>query len=377
MLEVVQQTLMITGFVFVMMLVIEYISVLSRGRWQEKLRKYKWKQYLVAGFLGVTPGCLGAFAVVTLYSHRILSLGAVVAAMIATSGDEAFVMLASSPANALLLFAILLVVGIIAGVLTDLFYKRHITARELTHLDFEIHPEESKKLFSLKAILGQWRECSAARGVMATGLALLIFGILTGFIGHHHIIPQPPGQEAESANDDQGDSEATSQEQDDSHKHGKWNWMSITLLITALMALFIVATVPDHFLDEHLWRHIAREHLPRIFLWTLGALIALHILNTQLDFDKMVRGENWMPWILLGMACLLGLVPQSGPHFVFLFLFIAGTIPFSILLASSIVQDGHGMLPMLAHSRRAFIVVKTINLLVGALVGGAALGLGF
>ena len=32
-----------------------------------------------------------------MYSHRVLSLGAVVTAMIATSGDEAFVMLAMIP----------------------------------------------------------------------------------------------------------------------------------------------------------------------------------------------------------------------------------------------------------------------------------------
>jgi hypothetical protein len=47
------------------------------------------------------------------------------------------------------------------------------------------------------------------------------------------------------------------------------------------------------------------------------------------------------------------------------------------LLASSIVQDGHGMLPMLAHSRRAFLGVKAVNLLVGILVGGVALLVGW
>ena len=44
-------------------------------------------------------------------------------------------------------------------------------------------------------------------------------------------------------------------------------------------------------------------------------------------------------------------------------------IPCSTFLASSIVQDGHGMLPLLAESRRAFLKVKTINLVVGLLTG--------
>ncbi len=80
--------IMITGFVLVMMLVIEYLNVLTQGVWQHNLRGSRWQQYLLAAFLGATPGCMGAFAVVALYSHRVVSLGAVVAAMIATSGAD-------------------------------------------------------------------------------------------------------------------------------------------------------------------------------------------------------------------------------------------------------------------------------------------------
>lgn len=35
--EVFHNTLMITGFVFVMMLVIEYVNVLGSGAWQQRL----------------------------------------------------------------------------------------------------------------------------------------------------------------------------------------------------------------------------------------------------------------------------------------------------------------------------------------------------
>jgi hypothetical protein len=52
-------------------------------------------------------------------------------------------------------------------------------------------------------------------------------------------------------------------------------------------------------------------------------------------------------------------------------------IPFSVLLASSFVQDGHGMLPMLAHSRREFLLIKAINFSAGLLLGAAAMALGF
>jgi len=73
-LNVARHALMITGFVFVMMLVIEYLNVLTRGSWQQRLAKYKWGQLVLAALLGATPGCLGAFAVVAMYAHGILRL---------------------------------------------------------------------------------------------------------------------------------------------------------------------------------------------------------------------------------------------------------------------------------------------------------------
>ena len=58
--------LMITGFVFVMMLVIEYLNVLTQGVWQSGLRGRRWRQYLLAALLGATPGCMGALSRSTL-----------------------------------------------------------------------------------------------------------------------------------------------------------------------------------------------------------------------------------------------------------------------------------------------------------------------
>ena len=94
----------------------------------------------------------------------------------------------------------------------------------------------------------------------------------------------------------------------------------------------------------------------------------------DLNLAELVRGH---PWIALVVASLLGIVPESGPHLVFVTLFAQGALPFSVLLASSVVQDGHGMLPLLAESRREFLKVKLINLAAGLLLGGALLAAGF
>jgi len=137
--EVLRQALMITGFVFVMMLIIEYINVQTKGLWQNNLVKNQWKQYFLAAFLGAIPGCLGAFTAVTLFSHRIISFGAVVTAMIATSGDEAFVMLAMFPQKAILLTAIIFVIGIIAGFITDKFVSQKHFENKFSNNKFPLH----------------------------------------------------------------------------------------------------------------------------------------------------------------------------------------------------------------------------------------------
>ena len=67
----------------------------------------------------------------------------------------------------------------------------------------------------------------------------------------------------------------------------------------------------------------------------------------------------------------MGVIPESGPHLVFVTLFSQGLLPFSVLAASSAVQDGHGMLRLLAESRWAFVKVKALNVLAGLILGGS------
>ena len=69
------------------------------------------------------------------------------------------------------------------------------------------------------------------------------------------------------------------------------------------------------------------------------------------------------------LSAVVGVIPSSGPHLLFVSLFAKNLIPMGTLIVSSIVQDGHGMLPLLAFSRRDFFKVKGINLVIGLVVG--------
>lgn len=333
--EVIVTSITITMFVAASMLLVEYVHVASSGAWLGKLSGRPRNQYVWALLLGMSPGCLGVFTSVALYSHGSFTLGAMVTATIASSGDEAFVMLAMFPERAMAIFAVLglwgLIVGAVAGrILPD---KRLADGKCL-----QLHVEDLGPRLSFAKLATLWRECSPTRGILALSFGSFLAALATGFAAPDETL-----------------------------------WIRVTLGVSALFALFVIATVPDHFLDRHLWRHVIRKHLPGVFLWTLGALLVVHLVIPAVDLQSAILDNRWA---LLLIACLMGLLPESGPHLIFVTLFAQGLIPLSVLLASCVVQDGHGMLPMLAHSRRDFVRIKAINLLAGISLGAPLLALG-
>jgi hypothetical protein len=324
-------SLLVTGFVFVMMLIVEYLNVATRGALQRLAGRKGFPAYVVSSSLGVAPGCLGSFAAASLYIHGALSFGAVVANMIATSGDEAFVMLALFPRRALLLGALLFAYGIVVGALVDRVAPRLGLTTTCCETGLALHEEEPEFWLPLRRrSLGRF---SLPRATLVVALGLFALAVALGALA--------PDERS---------------------------WVRVTLLALGLVALWIVLTVPEHFLEAHLYEHVARRHVPRLFLWVFGVLAVIAVMEA-LGFALTPFVRAHPGWALLASA-LVGILPESGPHLVFVMLFAQGAIPFSVLATSSVVQDGHGMLPLLAESRREFLRVKAVNLVAGLLLGG-------
>lgn len=330
-----KQSVMITVFVLLMMVIIDYINVQSKNNWAEKLKQSPFGQIFIAGLLGITPGCLGAFTVVSLYTHRMMGLAGLVTVMIATSGDEAFVMFALFPGKALILHGVLFVIALIAGWIVHSFTRNKLPVP--SH-GFIVHEHEYCHCFIKGSIMPQLKNMSFERALLLIATVLFMVLLTMGIIGNKG-----------------------------------WDWKKNTFLIGSMFLLFVFLTVPDHFLKEHLYGHILKKHLLRIFLWTWGAFIALHFIQTNQLANNLIYENSY---IILLISVLIGIIPESGPHLIFVTMFSQNLIPFSILLANSIVQDGHGMLPLLAESRKDFIKVKIINMLVGLMAGLLLLQLG-
>lgn len=337
-----KHALMISAFVLSMMLLIEYITIRTHNKFLAVISKNAWWQVILAAFLGIIPGCLGTFFAVSLYSHRVLNFPALVTVLIATSGDEAFVMLGEIPKEAIILNIILFFVAILAGFILNLFMKD----KNFTVGENMLHSHDAPQCVCYNKVQFKkdWANLSFERALLVFFTAFTFL-----FILFNSLITK------------------------------NWEFENITMLFILSIVLFIVVTVPEHFLTEHLWKHTIKRHLVRIFLWTSGALLFINLLLPFLNITQEAfkpLAENYYFLILL-VAVLVGIIPESGPNLVFVFLFAQGYIPLSILLANSIVQDGHGSLPLLAESQKSFFYSKGINILVGVIAGLAGYFIGF
>lgn len=379
--EIIRNSVLITGLVVIMMMMIESLNIESKGLVFKGLRKTKAGQVVIAALLGSVPGCMGGFATVSLYTHRMFSFGALVAMMIASSGDEAFIMLAMIPQQAIILFAILLVIAIVVGIGIDLIWDRKHRLSCTKHDHSDCGPEtECKEGFEVhegkESIRDGKRHFGWHRIAMFVGLALFIAALATGKLGHDH---SAHGHEAHAghihteacAHDHNHD--ACTHEHEEKTLHINLlseDWMNVLFAGLSVIMLFVLIFASDHFVEDHLWNHIVRKHLPTIFAWTFGVLLLVGIGLQHIEIDRWIS-DNTVLMILL--ATLIGIIPESGPHMIFVTLFATGIVPFPVLLASSISQDGHASIPLLAESKKSFLWAKLINCAVALVAGFAAL----
>ncbi len=346
-LSIFKHALLISFFVFVMMLLVDFIETASNRRMSDLLKGGRWRQYMLASILGSTPGCLGAFMNVSLYVHGMISFGAIVGGMIATSGDEAFVMLTQFPLVALGLFALLFVAGILSAWISDGMVKFLNFVPCESCLDAQCEPcragmDHSGALgdiFRIDNLLKNLGSLSFTRFLLIMLILSFLVLVTSGIIGP-----------------------------------AVWNWKRITFTILCLGSLYIAMVVSEHYLDDHIWGHIIKGHLFRVFLWSFGALLFVHLGLTFWNLDAFVR-EHMVGVLIIG--ALMGIIPESGPHLIFVMMYAQGLVPFSVLFTVSFVQDGHGMLPLLSYSIKDSLLIKGFNLIFGLLIGGCLFALGW
>lgn len=442
--DILRNSILITGLVVVMMMMIESLNIESKGLFFSGLKKTKIGQVVFGALLGSVPGCMGGFATVSLYTHKMFSFGALVAMMIASSGDEAFVMLAMISDKALLIFALLFVIAIAVGIITDIvcdrIHKRKCKKTDHSecgpktdcHEGYAVHElpvgscndkktearHDERSLtdgtssqtgcpsshigsksshasctpFTSKSEISRhygWKRIS-----MFLGLTIFIIALATGHLGHDHsahgghdhsaTIEHHHGHDCQHSHENHHSPECQhgTESQQIHAEHADCNteqnkgfhsinlldeqWMNVLFAALSIIVLLVLLFGSDHFIEEHLWNHIVKKHLLTIFLWTFGVLLVVGIALQYIDIDRWIS-DNTVLMIIL--ATLIGIIPESGPHMIFVTLYAAGVVPLPVLLASSISQDGHASLPLIAESRKSFLWAKIINCITALAAG--------
>jgi hypothetical protein len=352
--ELLNDTVWFLALVFVMLLWADYFNTLTRGRATDYLKKHPHHQYFSGTVLGAIPGCFGSFINVSLYTHRLYSFGPLLAGMIASTGDEGFFMFALFPQKALTLVLILAALGLGLGWAFDKLFPHFEKSSPLFH-ELPMHGEDATHGHN-HAPSGLKISIQSIRLILSVLMLTLALALIAGWIHHPEFMDHAGHDHAHGGC--QG------------HEQGE-TWFTALALISSL---WIFLKSSPHYLEEHVWNHIIRNHLPKFALWTAGTLLVIKLGGNYFHLEDWTA-QN--PWQTLVFALLIGLIPVSGPHLTFTLLFAQGAIPFSILLANSIVQDGHGILPLLPYPKRDVLIIKTVKLALGLLIGGILLSAGY
>lgn len=345
--DILRNSILVTGLVTIMMMLIESVDLESKGRFFEGLRKTRAGQVTVAALLGLVPGCIGGFAAVSLYSRRLLSFGALVAMMIASCGDEAFMLLAMVPGKALWIFLFLLVIAITCGIIIDLLGNRFRLFRRSDGPDRKPDMRCGCRTHGHEGHDG--RHFGWKRIAMIAGTMCFIAALLSGVLDHEH----HTGEDACTG------TLAGMNLLDET-------WMYVLFSVLCIILVIVLIKGQDSLIEEHLWNHVIRRHLPSIFLWTTGVLAIIGILLSYIDISGWIS-QNTPLMILLAAA--IGIIPESGPHMIFVTLYAGGIVPLPVLLASCISQDGHSSLPLLAEDKKSFAVAKLLNCIIALIAG--------
>ena len=268
----------------------------------EILKRSRTFQIPLASLLGVTPGCGGAVVVVAAYSSGHASFGAVVATLIATMGDAAFLLIATRPDAAAVILPVSFVVAILFGWIVD----RWIPA---------FQTQTSVAISNLIPRIGktQWPHfiflvCSIP-GLFLGVCQLFQVDLYTTF----GVLPL------------------------------------VVSLVGTFVGLYIWTFSPVKAMSNPKDTPITRMSVETSFIsiWVIGAYLLYEYLVafTPLDINELFQ----IVTPLLPLAgVIVGFIPGCGPQVLVTALYINGVIPFAALMGNAISNDGDALFPAIA-----------------------------
>ena len=283
---------------------------------QQFIEKNQNYEIPTSAFLGVIPGCGGAIMVMSLYTRGVVSFGSVLAALIATMGDAAFLLIASKPQAALIILPVTFITGIVFGYIVKPFTKNFINKISLKKNLTENLPKNriSNNFYSL------WLIC-------------LIPGICLGLLNAFQI-------------------------------EVSFYIFGIDLIhsFSFFLAMYCILLWVFNPLTDIQMASIHESSLRRVTditcfvtVWVIIAFVAYELIDLStkgLIFESLKYFGPFIPLI----AIIIGFIPGCGPQIMITSMYVSGQIPMSAQIGNSISNDGDALFPAIAISAKAAIV---------------------
>ena len=289
----------------------------------DALRNAKAAQVPMAALMGATPGCGGAVVVVAAYSSGNVSFGAVVAALTATMGDAAFLLIATRPDAAAVVLPLSFGVGILTGYVINQLVRDPMQSAESTSC--ELAPRIGRTRLKDYIYLA----------VAAPGLMLGVSQLM------------------------QVDFDAT---------YGSLP-LYVGLAGTAI-GLFVWATSPLQAMTNAKDSPVTRlaEETSFISVWVIGAYLGYDYVVAYAGLDLETLFSS-IAVLLPLIGILIGFVPGCGPQVLVTTLYINGLVPFAALMGNAISNDGDALFPAIALNPRAAVLATLYSAVPAVIVG--------
>jgi hypothetical protein len=376
--------LAVTVFVAAMVLLFSWLQYISAGRFVDTIRANTAWQPVIGALMGITPGCGGAIVMMPMYARGYVTYGTVIATLIATLGDAAFVLIGAAVtdrsfiAPVIAVHLISFIVGISWGYLVD---------------GMKITPSNPLGKFS-----PNYNDNSPSRTVL-----------------------QETNENMSEVFDDLGREEKTGWGYFLLHQGYTVWWIVTSLgLIFAILLLVWSAQDADFTLEINYnpltldgfitWVGLIGTSLSVILyisqknwisddseasigdkLYSLRetmihsasetAFVTFWVMSAYLifEFSMLFSGMNEADLALFGdgiiaviLAAVIGLIPGCGPQIIAITAYTKDLISFPALVANAISQDGDALFPLLVRHRVASIWA-TVHTTIPALIVGICL----
>ena len=371
--------LAVTVFVAVMVLLFSWLQYVTAGRFVEWIRKNQSLQPLIGALMGLTPGCGGAIIVMPMYTRGYVTYGTVIATLIATLGDAAFVLIGAVFQDVSFLAPVIVVhltsftVAVIWGFAVDRLAVTPssplgIMWSKSKQSDFK---DRSDLVKDMEIIQDMPREVPDGFGYRVLHQGYRVWWIVTivGFCLAILLLiwyAQDPDYSPDLV-------------WNLTTRDGIITWVGFTGTLLSIV-LYISpknfirddteATIGDKLnsFDETLV-HAASE-TAFVTFWVFIAYLIFEfgmILSGISEADISDQGSG-IGVVLIASA--VGLVPGCGPQIIAVSAYVEGLISFPALVANAISQDGDALFPLLVRHKVASIWATIHTTLPAVLVGG-------